>query len=84
MNFLLSAKENINTTPVRQFIKNEHDTLNIVRNTMLAMESMEETSADLRSMNLIQEVKEGKIKVLEDPITKRVLIIHLVYNTPPR
>jgi len=81
MNYLLSFKMNKNAVPTLQNIEDEHGALNFVRNAMLAMESMEETSADLKAMAFMKEVTPGHAKMMEHPVTGRVLVVQAHNDT---
>lgn len=74
MNFLISVKLDKDSKPVKQEVKNAHDTLNFIR---CAMVSMEETSADLKAMELLDKVKTGQPVMIEHPTNGNVLVIQV-------
>ena len=74
--FLISIKPSRDAKPRAQGVHNEEDTLNFVRKVMLNIQSMEETSADLKAMQLIEEVKAGQAKGIEGA-AGRVVVIQL-------
>ena len=74
MDFLISAKLDKDSKPVKQEVKTAHDTLNFIRGVMV---SMEETSKDLKAMELLERVKNGKPVMIEHPTNGRVLVIQV-------
>ncbi len=77
MDFLISVKLGKDLTPAKQEVKNEHDTLNFIRQAMIIMQPLEETSADLKAMGLIERVKAGKPAMIEHHTNGKVLVIQV-------
>ncbi len=78
MDFLLSVKLDKASVPMKQEVKNEHDTLNFVRQVMVIMQPMEETSADLKAMEILERVKAGKPAMIEHPTNCNILVIQIL------
>jgi len=77
MNYLHSFKTNKDATPSHQWIKNEWDTLNLVRKAILKLQSMEETSADLRAIDFMNNVTPGHAMTIENPLNGHVVVIQV-------
>ncbi len=77
MNYLLSFKPNKDAKPSHQMVEDEEYTLNLVRFVILQLQSMEETSADLKAIKFMQEVTKGNAKVLEGSANSRVLVVQV-------
>ncbi len=77
MNYLISVKNSIDGTPIGQDIVPTDVALNFVRDVMLTIQPMEETSADIQAMNFINMVEVGKPMLLESNKTGRVLIVQI-------
>ena len=73
--YLLSIKKSLTGKPIKQRIEDETTTLNLVRRAMLGIQSMEETSADLRAIDLMNKVKPGKAQVIENRANGHCLVI---------
>jgi len=75
MKFLISTKVNAKAKPIKQAIVDYTIALNMARKALLAIQSMEESSADLQAMNIMDEVASGTPKGFENPKTGYVLVI---------
>ncbi len=80
MQYLLTVKKTINGTPELQRIVDNQAALNIVRRSMLSIQSMDETSADLKAINFMASVKPTGSKVLENKQNGRVLVVQQYNN----
>ncbi len=75
MKYLLSFKLSKEATPTKQQVKDEHYTLNFVRQAMLKLQAMDETSADLRAISFMKKVKPGQAMTIENPKNGYVVVI---------
>jgi len=66
MNYLISMKKSLDDKPLAQKTMNEHETLNFIRRAMLGIQSMDETSADIRAISFMDKVKPGKAQIIEN------------------
>ncbi len=75
MQYLLTAKNNLIASASRQYTADEKEALNIVRKFMLSIQSMEETSADLKAISFMASVEPNSARAIENQRTKMVLIV---------
>ncbi len=75
MQYLLTAKNNLIASASRQYSADEKETLNIVRKFMLSIQSMDETSADLKAIAFMASVEPNGARAIENQRTKMVLIV---------
>jgi len=75
--YLISAKENQNEKPMLQTTKNETDTLRFIRSVMLELQPMDETSADLKALQFLNDLKIGNAKCIENTKNGVVLVFQL-------
>ncbi len=77
MDFLISLKHGFDGKPYKQVIADEHVCLNGVRKTMLGLESMEETTADIKAINFLERVKAGNPQAIENRKTGGVMVVQV-------
>lgn len=77
MNYLISFKLTKEATPSHQDVRDEQATLNLVRKAILELQSMDETSADLRAINFMNKITPGHAQVIENPRNGRMLVIQV-------
>ena len=75
MKYLLSLKKNIHAVPHSQKILDETESLNLIRKVILAIQPIEESSADLKALSIInnavnnpqaiENVKNGVVLVVQ-------------------
>jgi len=82
MNYLLSFKMNKDAVPTLQNALDETGALNFVRKAMMVMESMEETTADLKAIAFMKNITPGKAKVMEHPTSGCVLVVQVCNDNP--
>jgi hypothetical protein len=80
MQYLLTAKKTIDGKPELQRIVDNQAALNIVRRSMLSIQSMDETSADVKAISFMASVKPTGAKVLENTQNGRVLVVQQCHD----
>lgn len=78
MKYLLTAISAGDTETIKkQIILDEQATLNMVRKFILHCASMDETSADLRAIAFMNDIKPGKACAIEHPNGVRMLKVQI-------
>ena len=72
MRYLVTAKQN--GAAQFQRIMGEGEALNLARRAMVAIGRLEETSADLRAVKFLNEIKPGKARAIENTATGAAIV----------
>lgn len=73
--YMITAKKGDKV--IKQVNINYNDLLNLVRKILINVQSMEESSADLQAMKIVDSVKKGKAKSMENSKSGYTMVIQL-------
>lgn len=80
---LVTAKERGTNGKKIQKIMSADKALNLARGCMVMLQPMEETTADLKSMQFMSQVATGKVKVIENTKNDHIIVFQTYNENEP-